>query len=270
MIYSFTPFEHCQNAKFIFRIWSNDPTINNTWDIPIWITINETAATFEVNTLNVSSIGTNPIYLQAQLIAHSLDENNNDFYSSWSLSVFKFENENANLLQFPSNIYLVLNVSKSINVLFFDQEGDRVNFILTNTENVGAFIKRINNTYFNVIMQCDDLSVSKSTLSFKYTDRYHTDAEYWKQVTMNVDIYPSEPPYFTQSLNNITINNWNNDNYLYILPKAIDPDGGNVQISLASETPSWIQIQSNSLVSVIFKFHFIYQTLKLSWFQVYN
>ena len=67
---------------------------------------------------------------------------------------------------------------------------------------------------------------------------------------VSVNIYASDPPYFALLLENLTINRWRQDDYLYKLPDPIDPDGGSVTITLADGLPEWIQIYSNSYVII--------------------
>ena len=116
--YSYTPFEHCQNSKFIFRCWLENPLEGEKCNPPQWISINESLQSFEINTKIVNFVGVYKVYFQVQLIAHSLDLTNNDFYSSLNSSVFEFYNENAKFIYPNENLYLVLGISKTIKLYF--------------------------------------------------------------------------------------------------------------------------------------------------------
>ena len=241
---------HWQNSKFIFRAWLNNPTENNTWNSPAWIKINEVSESFDLIGSKVNSIGIQIVYLQAQLISHSLDLTNKDFYFALNSSSFVFLNQNANIVETSLSFYLVVNVTKNFSLSFYDQEGDSVQLKTIDNKGLNIFIQKMNNMNFNIIMGSDFISNAGINVTFKYTDQYHTDSEYWKQVELNVYIYASDPPYFAQSLDNLTINRWRQDDYLYKLPDPIDPDGGGVAITLADRSPEWIQIYSNSYVSI--------------------
>ena len=248
--YSYTPFVHWQNSKFIFRACLNNPVENNTWNSPAWININEVSENFNLVVSKVNSIGTQIVYFQAQLISHSLDLTNNDFYYALNSSSFVFLNQNADIVETSLSFYLIANATKNFSLSFYDQEGDSVQLKTIDNKGLNIFIQKLNSLKFNIIMGCDFLSNTAIDISLEYTDKYHTDAEYWKQIVLSVSIYASDPPYFAQPLDNLTINRWRQDDYLYKLPDPIDPDGGSVTITLADGSPEWIQIYSNSYVSV--------------------
>ena len=247
----YTPFVHWQNSKFILRAWLNNPAENNTWNSPTWININEVSENFDLDVSKVSSIGIQTVYFQAQLISHSLDLTNNDFYYALNSSSFVFLNQNADIVETSLSFYLIVNVTKNFSLSFFDQEDDNVKIKTIKSNDINIFIQKMNNTKFNIIMECDFLSNIGIDVTLEYTDNYHTNAEYWKQIALSVNIYASDPPYFAKPLDNLTINRWRQDNYLYKLPDPIDPDGGNVTITLADGSPEWIQIYSNSYVSIL-------------------
>ena len=248
--YSYTPFVHWQNSKFIFRAWLNNPTENNTWNSPAWININEVSESFDLIVSKVNSIGIQTVYFQAQLISHSLDLTNNDFYFALNSSSFVFINQNADITETSLSIHLVVNVTKNFSLSFYDQEGDNVQLKTIKSNDINIFIQKLNYTNFNIIMGCDFLSNTTVDVRLEYTDKYHTDSEYWKQIDLSVYIYASDPPYFAQPLDNLTITKWGQDDYLYKLPDPIDPDGGSVAITLLDGSPEWIQIYSNSYVSL--------------------
>ena len=113
------------------------------------------------------------------------------------------------------------------------------------------FIQQIDHVSYNIIMLWDDSSINTVYLQFEYTDEYHKDTQYLENVSLLINIYNSEPPYFMQPLTNLSINKCDQNDFMYELPNAIDPDGGKVKIILDSETPQWIQLQSNEYVSLI-------------------
>ena len=154
----------------------------------------------------MSSIGVQIVYFQAQLIFHSLDLTNNDFNFALNSSSFVFLNQNANIVETSLSFYLVVNVTKNFSLSFYDQEGDSVQLKTMKSNGINIFIQKMNNTKFNSIMECDFLSNVGIDVTLEYTDKYHTDSEYWKQIVLSVCIYASDPPYFAQPLDNLTIN----------------------------------------------------------------
>ena len=67
----------------------------------------------------------------------------------------------------------------------------------------------------------------------------------------SVYLFESDPPYFNESLGSITASSCND--IQYTLPSVIDPNNYTVTIRLDDETPIWIQIQDNSLLSILSK-----------------
>ena len=182
--YSYTPFVHWQNLKFIFRAWLNNPVENNTWNSPAWININEISENFDLVVSKVNSIGIQTVYFQAQLISHSLDLTNNDFYFALNSSSFVFLNQNVDIVETSLSFYLIANVTKNFSLSFYDQEGDSVQLKTIDNKGLNIFIQKLNYTSFNMIMGCDFLSNAAIDVTLEYTDKYHTDAEYWKQIVL--------------------------------------------------------------------------------------
>ena len=156
---SYIPFDHWENSRFIFRIWLENPIENSICNTPPWISIDEVSKSFSVQIWNISSVGIYKFYFQVQLIAHSLYFSNNEFYSSVNSSVFEFKNNNVNIISQTTDWYLLVGITKTIALSFYDIEGDNVILKLTTSEELNVFISQTNNTWYNLIMLCNNSSI---------------------------------------------------------------------------------------------------------------
>ena len=51
--YSYVPFEHWHNSRFLIRVWANDPTIDGSWISAGWIVANLTTASINILSNNI-------------------------------------------------------------------------------------------------------------------------------------------------------------------------------------------------------------------------
>ena len=155
-VYSFVPFESCQNAKFIIRACLNNPLENNTWSTPVWISMDQQSNTFNLDIGKVNSVGIYQIYLQAQLIAHSLNLYNNEFYYAINSSTIEFTNENAKFIESTTTWNIVIDQTKSFILSFYDIEGDSVQVKLISNKGVNTFIQNVSITNYSLVMLWDN------------------------------------------------------------------------------------------------------------------
>ena len=132
----------------------------------------------------MNSVGIQTVYFQTQLISHSLDLTNNNFYYALNSSSFVFLNQNADIVETSLSFYLIANATKNFSLLFYDQEGDSVQLKIIDNKGLNIFIQKLNYTSFNMIFGCEFLSNAAIDVTLEYTDKYHTDAEYWKQIVL--------------------------------------------------------------------------------------
>ena len=160
---------------------------------------------------------------------------------------FLFTNSNAEILSYNSKDYTVVNILKNFTISFVDVEGDNVLMSIVNPGSINAYVRSIQpyNTY-TLIVQANDGANTQTNVVLKYTDKYHQDAVYWKNLTISIDIFATEPPRYESPLQNISISacNWAK----FTLPVATDPEGDSFTTSLDLTTPGWINlIDSNTL-----------------------
>ena len=160
---------------------------------------------------------------------------------------FLFTNSNAEILSYNSKDYTVVNILKNFTISFVDVEGDYVLMSIVNSGSLKVYAYAVQpyNTYA-LIVQADDDANSQTNIVLKYTDKYHQDSVYWKNLTILIDIFATEPPRYESPLQNISISAciWSN----FTLPVATDSEGDSFTTSLDTTTPEWINlIDSNTL-----------------------
>ena len=232
------------------RIWIEEPSNNQSWEIPSWISYNESSGNFDVNTSSIDSVGSIHIYFQSQLISFSFANTPLDNTISTYSSVFNFENENWKLISsIDEGWYIVTNEIKSYPLEFSDDENDIISFRLADTGNISVFIQKQSNILHNFLMQCGDDFMTNYTLVIQFTDRYHKQSEYWTEIRINVKVFLSEPPKFADLLNHIIVDSCTNNQNKFELPIIIDPDSNNFTVSLELDSPDWIQIRETDINS---------------------
>ena len=150
-------------------------------------------------------------------------------------------------MSYNSKDYTVVNVLKNFTISFVDVEGDNVLMSIVNPGSLNAYVHKVQpyNTYV-LIVQANDGANTQTNVVLKYTDKYHQNSIYWKNITISIDIFSSEPPQYESPLQNISISAciWAN----FSLPLATDPEGDSFITRLDITTPEWIDlIDSNTL-----------------------
>ena len=172
---------------------------------------------------------------------------NSAYFSDTYSITFEFTNLNANILNYEPNVYTVINKLKNFTISLIDTEGDNILLNIASPGSLNAYAqKNQSNSTYLLIVQADEGANTQTDIILKYTDSYHQDSKYWKNLTISVSIFASEPPRYDSPLNNIGISvcDW----MKATLPTATDLDGDLFTVSVSESTPSWIKlINSNTL-----------------------
>mmetsp|Transcript_1687 Transcript_1687/g.2115 ORF Transcript_1687/g.2115 Transcript_1687/m.2115 type:complete len:202 (-) Transcript_1687:322-927(-) len=101
-----------------------------------------------------------------------------------------------------------------------------------------------------VIVMASELSQTPLDITIQYTDKYHLDAGLWKNLTMSVTVFPSEPPRFAVEPADTAASVCSRTNVT--LPEVVDPDSEHFTIALDPSTPGWIRLVDDKTLSVDF------------------
>ena len=176
--------------------------------------------------------------------------NNTDAISTSIFNIyFQFMNTNIELTSFDTNSYVVFNKLKLLNFTLLDQENDELFIKIIDPDLLNIYIQRLpSNTEFQLAVIALDTSNSNQTVVLQYTDAYHQDPSSWKNLTISIIVYPTEPPKFTSKLNDVVVSAC--ENFSITLPEVVDDDSESFWIELDPSTPSWITLIGNSTLTI--------------------
>ena len=130
-----------------------------------------------------------------------------------------------------------------------DQENDELFIKIIDPDLLNIYIQRLpSNTEFQLAVIALDTSNSNQTVVLQYTDAYHQDPSSWKNLTISIIVYPTEPPKFTSKLNDVVVSAC--ENFSITLPEVVDDDSESFWIELDPSTPSWITLIGNSTLTI--------------------
>ena len=162
---------------------------------------------------------------------------------------FQFINTNIEITSYDPNMYVVFNKLKLLNFTFSDQENDELFIKIIDPGLLNIYIQRLpSNTVLQLAVMALDTSNSNQTVVLQYTDSYHQDSSRWKNLSISIAVYPTEPPRFASILNDVVVPIC--DNLNITLPEVVDDDSDKFWIELDPSTPSWITLIGNSTLEI--------------------
>ena len=100
----------------------------------------------------------------------------------------------------------MFNKLKLFNFTFSDQENDELMIKIIDSGLLNLYIQRLQSkSMFQLAVMAFDTSNSNQTIVLQYTDAYHNDTNSWKNLTISIVVYPSEPPRFISQLNDVVV-----------------------------------------------------------------
>ena len=248
------PFEHCQDARFIIRVWLNNPNEDGFWDPPLWMIVDQLESSISIDFSAILLAGNYTLTFQSQLLVDAKDSINTSLYTTTSISLFYLENSNWELASNLEDWYIVLNLFKNYTVSFNDKENDQIMIKIIDDGGLNIAVHSINNKSFDFEIQWRNIVIKSAQLSFNYTDKYHTDPYSWIAVNIIVNVYASEPPRFVDPIQDIVRGTCFPQQYIQELPNITDPDSTSFTSSFGNEAPSWMKIIDNKEVSIKFNY----------------
>ena len=138
---------------------------------------------------------------------------------------------------------------KTFNFTLSDEENDELLVKIADPGALSLYVQRLpSNNQFQLVAISQDATYSNQTVVLQYTDSYHQDPNEWKNLTLSIAVYPSEPPRFVTPLKDVLISAW--DQISISIPDVEDIDSEHFWIELDSSTPSWISLVGNKTLSV--------------------
>ena len=236
----FIPFDHWQNARFVIYAVNADDNL-----IPVWLTVDQPNQSIILNMSLINSVGIYNISMNARLITFSINSTDTSVYTTQNnTSSFNFYNTNWQFLSSNITYYLVLEETSNFQFLFFDEEGDDIIIHASQNDYIGIFVQNINNSnQYKMLLQSNSVLNESTTLFIQYTDSYHQDAYFTKNITLEFYLFEVEPPFFSSVLPNVKATRWSN--LLITLPNIEDSNGLNWSVSIDSTSPEWVSLFDN-------------------------
>ena len=175
----------------------------------------------------VKSVGIIKLNFEAQLITtqYPLD-NYLNYTTKPSSTLIYFENSNWELMSIDSKEYLVVDKMTKFNFKFFDEELDFVIVKMSYSDAVSSYpIFNLSTFTTEILLNSNKISENVENFTFSYTDSYHQDAIFFKNITLSIYLFASEPPIFNSELSRVFANRWQNQEIIF--PSMSDPDSSN-------------------------------------------
>lgn len=120
--------------------------------------------------------------------------------------------------------YLVNEELTTFNITFTDHEGDSIILKIDSHELISSFVTYLDDTATaNLKLVARAVSDETTSLVVWYTDKYHQDDQFWRNVTLSLYLFESEPPVFDNKLEDVHADRC--ESLTLKLPSFHDPDG---------------------------------------------
>ena len=161
--------------------------------------------------------------------------------SNLQIIFFEFTNSMPAVVSYSQNAYVIVNQLKNFTISFSDAEQDNVLVSIASSGTLNAFVQKYqSNSTYVLIVQADQGVNTQTSVVLRYTDSYHQDSQFWQNITIPIYIFSSNPPEYTEPLQNVSVSAWAWLNVT--LPTATDPDGDAFIASLSESTLEWIKL----------------------------
>ena len=244
--YSFVPFSQCQNAQFF--IVAIDSQLS---EIPNWLTIDQLNQAVTINYLNITSIGLSSIIFNARLITLPYPYYLIYRYTTTNYTTtFNFANNNWIYSSSNSSYYIVVNQISIFELMFKDEEGDKIILTVLQNDFINTFVKYYSNntSMIDIMLQANTAMGDSTQLILFYYDSYHQTQDFIMNITYEIYIFKTDPPYFVTDPPDVNTNRWKDSTVA--LPESIDPNGLRYKINMDSSTPSWVILNQNNTLTL--------------------
>ena len=218
-----TPFSSWINSKILMRAWDYNSSNKTYWNIINWIDFDQRNGIFTLNKSKITAAGSIVVGFQAQSYTLLYSDSFENIVTELQKVTFIFINKNAYIEAMDSFKYLISGEIKNITVSLNDNEDDITFIKATSTAGINVFVSSTHqkNTYTLIWLGLSNVT-SLENITLSYYDLYHSDSTSWNVLTLEMNVFVSEPPNFISDLNSITLQMWSK--YTYKLPDVSDPE----------------------------------------------
>ena len=190
------------------------------------------------------------LLFSARLITYNANSNDTSSYTTDNTLVnFTFTNKNWVFINSNSSYYILINELYTFVFEFLDEEDDKA-IIMIKQSDINTYVQQDSTSRSKVklLLQSDNYTEDPLSIICYYTDSYHQNIQYYQTMNISLSIFKVDPPYFVTVPPIFNADRWSN--YLYELPKVIDPNNLAYNITFESPLPDWISAISNNSLSL--------------------
>ena len=233
------PFSSWINSKILMRAWDYNSSNKTYWNIINWIDFDQRNEIVTLNKSKITAAGSIVVGFQAQSYTFLDSGSLENIVTEQQKVTFMFINKNADIESIDSFKYLISGEIKNITISLNDNENDTIFIKATSTAGINVFISSTQqkNTYILIWLGLSNVS-SLENITLSYYDSYHSDPTSWNILTLEINVFLSEPPNFISDLNSITLQMWSK--YIYNLPNVSDPQNNTFFISVIGNNSYWV------------------------------
>ena len=234
-----TPFSSWINAKILMRAWDYNSSNKTYWNIINWIDFDQRNGISVLNKSKIVAAGSIIVGFQAQSYTFLDSGSYENIVTELQKVTFIFINKNAEIEDMDSLKYLISGEIKNITISLNDHEDDTTFIKATSTAGINVFISSTQqkNTYILVWQGISNVS-SLENITLSYYDSYHSDPTFRNILTLEINLFISEPPNFISEPNSITLQMWSK--YIYKLPNVSDPENDPFSINVIGNNSYWV------------------------------
>ena len=233
-----TPFSSWINAKILMRAWDYNSSNKTYWNIINWIDFDQRNGIATLHKSKIVAVDSIIVGFQAQSYTFLDSGSLENIVTELQKVTFIFINKNADIEAMDNLKYLISGVIKNITISLNDHEDDTTFIKVTSTAGINVFIRSTQqkNTYILVLQGISNVS-SLESITLSYYDSYHSDSTFWNILTLEMNVFVSEPPNFISDPNPITLKMWSK--YIYKLPDVSDPENDLFSINVIGNNSYW-------------------------------
>ena len=221
------------------RAWDYNSSNKTYWNIINWIDFDQRNGIVTLNKSKITAAGSIIVGFQAQSYTFLDSGSLENIVTEQQKVTFIFINKNAEIENMNSFKYLISGENKNITISLIDNEDDITFIKATSTTGINVFVSSTHqrNIYTLIWLGLSNVS-SLENITLSYYDSYHSDPALRNILTLEMNVFVSEPPNFISDLNSITLQMWSK--YIYKLPNVSDPENDQFSINVIGNNSYWV------------------------------
>ena len=221
------------------RAWDYNSSNKTYWNIINWINLDQRNGIAHLNRSKIIAANSIAVGFQAQRYTFLYSDSLENIVTELQKVTFVFINENTDIENMDSFKYLTSGEIKNITISLIDNEDDTTFIKATSTSGINVFVSSTHqkNTYILIWLGLSN-ETSLENITLSYYDSYHLDPTSWNILTLEINLFISEPPNFISEPNTITLQMWSK--YIYRLPNVYDPENDPFSINVIGDNLYWV------------------------------